>query len=172
MNKLKLEPTAALVMVWALPLYEKGAVCDFVRQLDLSSGAELFCRCQAACNWYGEVIRNRKHFIHNQIVEHLKADGLIQIVLLAAGKSPLGLELLLQCSSKISAIFEVDITGMAEKETAYQRTAPEVANRLKCITADIASQSLRKSSGKRDVATILLRSLSWRASATTYPRKP
>ena len=128
MNKLKLEPTAALVMVWALPPYETGPVGDFVRQLDLSSGEELFYRCQAACNWYGEVIRNRKHFILNQIVEHLKADGLIQIVLLAAGKSPLGLELLLQCSSKISAIFEVYITGMVEKEALYQRIAPEVGS--------------------------------------------
>ncbi len=142
MDKLKLEPTAALVMTWALPLYQSGPVGDFVRQLDLSSGSDLFRRCHAACDWYGEVILNRKHFIRHQIAEHLEAGGPVQVVLLAAGKSPLGLELLLRCSSQISRVFEVDVVGMAEKEALYQRTSPGVADRLKCVTADIASQSL------------------------------
>ena len=160
MDKLKLEPTAALVMAWALPLYEKGPVGEFVRQLDLSSGADLFCRCQAACDWYGEVILNRKHFIRHQIAEHLRAHERSQVVLLAAGKSPLGLELLLQCSSQISRVFEVDLAGMAEKEALYKRTAPEVADRLRCITADIASESLQeelcRAGYRRDIATIVV----------------
>jgi len=159
MDKLKLEPTAALVMAWALPLYEKGPVGEFVRQLDLSSGADLFCRCQAACDWYGEVILNRKHFIRHQIAEHLRALDWSQVVLLAAGKSPLGLELL-QRSSQISRVFEVDLAGMAEKETLYKRTAPEVADRLRCITADIASESLQEelclAGFRRDIATIVV----------------
>ncbi len=92
MYKLKLEPTAALVMAWALPLYQSGPVGDFVSQLDLSSGADLLCRCQAVCSWYGEVILNRKHFIRHLILKHLKAGSEpVQIILLAAGKSPLGL---------------------------------------------------------------------------------
>jgi len=159
MDKLKLEPTAALVMAWALPLYEKGPVGEFVRQLDLSSGTDLFCRCQAACDWYGEVILNRKHFIRHQIAEHLRAHERSQVVLLAAGKSPLGLELL-QCSSQISRVFEVDLAGMAEKEALYKRTAPEVADRLRCITADIASESLQEelcqAGCRRDIATIVV----------------
>ncbi|MCX6670086.1 MAG: class I SAM-dependent methyltransferase [Methanothrix sp.] len=160
MDKLKLEPTAALVMAWALPLYESGPVGEFVRQLDLSSGADLFCRCQATCDWYGEVILNRKHFIRHQIAEHLRALDWSQVVLLAAGKSPLGLELLLQRSSQISRVFEVDLAGMAEKEALYKRTAPEVADRLRCITADIASESLQeelcRAGFRRDIATIVV----------------
>jgi hypothetical protein len=160
MDKLKLEPTAALVMAWALPLYEKGLIGDFVRQIDLSSGEDLLCRCQAACDWYGEVILNRKHFIRHQIAWHLQADGPVQVVLLAAGKSPLGLELLLQYSSRISAVFEVDVVSMDEKERLYKRTAPEVADRLKCVTADISSQSLqeelRRAGCRGDITTIIV----------------
>jgi O-methyltransferase involved in polyketide biosynthesis len=160
MDKLKLEPTAALVMTWALPLYERGLVGEFVRQLDLSSGSDLFCRCQAACDWYDEVILNRKHFIRHQIVEQLKAGGPVQVVLLAAGKSPLGLELLQQCSYQISRVFEVDLAGMAEKGALYQRIAPEVEDRLKCITSDIASESLheelRQAGHCPDITTIVV----------------
>lgn len=42
MDRLKLEPTAALVMAWALPLYKEGTIGDFVRQLDLSSGQDSY----------------------------------------------------------------------------------------------------------------------------------
>jgi len=174
MDKLKPEPTAALVMAWALPLYESGPVGEFVRQLDLSSGADLLCRCQAACNWYGEVILNRKCFIRHLILEHLKAGGPVQVVLLAAGKSPLGLELLLS-SSGISRVFEVDIAGMAEKEALYKKTAPEVADRLRCITADIASESLQeelcRAGFRRDIATfVVLEGISYYISEDALKR--
>ncbi len=175
MDKLKLEPTAALVMAWALPLYESGPVGDFVRQLDLSSGEYLLCRCQAACDWNGEVILNRKHFIRHLITGHLRALDWSQVVLLAAGKSPLGLELLLQCSSRISRVFEVDLAGMAEKEALYQRTAPEAIDRLRCITADIASESLQeelcRAVFRRDIATfVVLEGISYYISEEALKR--
>jgi len=72
----------------------------------------------------------------------------------------LGLELLLQHPSRISKVFEVDLAGMAEKEALYKRAAPEVADRLKCVTADIASQSLREefrqAGCRRDITTIVV----------------
>ncbi|OPX80940.1 MAG: hypothetical protein A4E50_01317 [Methanosaeta sp. PtaB.Bin087] len=62
---LKLHPTASLVTLWSLPLYAgAGAqVREFLKMLDLSSGEGLLRRCNAICDWYGEVILNRKHFI-------------------------------------------------------------------------------------------------------------
>ena len=41
-NKLKLEPTAALVMKWAMPLYDKGAAIEFVHKMDVSPGISLY----------------------------------------------------------------------------------------------------------------------------------
>ena len=98
LNKLRLHPTAALVILWSLPLYSTGPppVREFLEMLDLSSGEDLVRRCDAICDWYGEVILNRKHFIKS-LVEKLLAESEnrvgkeMQIVILAAGKSPLAL---------------------------------------------------------------------------------
>jgi O-methyltransferase involved in polyketide biosynthesis len=141
---LKLEPTASLVMRWALPLYEEGPVRNFIDQMDLSSGDELLSRCNQVCEWYGEVILNRKHFIKHQIKELLKARlGKSQVVVLGAGKSPLALELILECPSKIYRVFEVDISGMEDKKRLYETTEPRVLGMLRCITADITSSHLK-----------------------------
>lgn len=142
--RLKLGPTAALVMHWALPLYENGPVRHFVDHLDLSSGDELLSRCNQVCVWYGQVILNRKHFIKNLIKEFIEAEpGRSQVVILGSGKSPLALELILECPSKIDHVFEVDISDMDEKRRLYEITNPEVLPRLGCITADIASPDLK-----------------------------
>ncbi len=66
-TRIKLNDTAALVMAWAAPLYAEGMVGAFFNQLDLSRGHNLLTRCEAVCPWYGEVIRNRKHFIRHLI---------------------------------------------------------------------------------------------------------
>ena len=148
-NKLRLHPTAALVILWSLPLYAGGLapVREFVEMLDLSSGEDLVRRCDAICDWYGEVILNRKHFIKS-LVEKLLAESEnrvgkeMQIVILAAGKSPLALELLIEASSRIARIFEVDLAGIEEKMKLYSRLAPDIALKLRCLTADVTSDDL------------------------------
>ncbi len=147
-EKLRLHPTAALVMFWSLPLRARGPVQahKFVEMLDLSSGKDLLRRCDAICDWYGEVILNRKHFIKS-LVEKLLAESeevgkQMQLVILAAGKSPLALELLLENPAKISKIFEVDLAGLEEKKRLYSRIAPDHTEKLRCLTADIASEDL------------------------------
>jgi O-methyltransferase involved in polyketide biosynthesis len=147
-KKLRLHPTAALVILWSLPLYARGPspVRKFVKMLDLSSGKDLLRRCDAICDWYGEVILNRKHFI-KLLVEKLLAESKegeeeMQIVILAAGKSPLALELLIENPAKIATIFEVDLAGIEEKMRLYSKLAPESSEKLRCVTADIASEDL------------------------------
>ncbi len=89
-NKLKLETTAALVMKWALPLYQKSPAIEFVNRLDLSSGTELYEKCRSVCDWYDEVILNRKSFIKHLIEQRLTGDERkYQLIILAAGKSPM-----------------------------------------------------------------------------------
>jgi len=65
---LRVAPTAALVMRWALPFYEKSPALRFAEQLDLSGGEQLYSGCSAICPWYGEVIQNRKYFM-KKIIE-------------------------------------------------------------------------------------------------------
>ncbi len=145
LKKLRLHPTAALVMLWSLPLFAGGPVPvrQFVEMLDISSGKDLLRKCDAICDWYREVILNRKHFI-KLLVESLLAesDDEVQIVILAAGKSPLALELILENPAKIAKILEVDLAGTEEKKRLYSRLTPDSAEKLRCLTANIASDDL------------------------------
>lgn len=150
-KKLRLQPTGALVILWSLPLYARGppSVRKFVEMLDLSSGEDLFRRCNAICSWYDEVILNRKHFIKSLVESLLDEFGEgkgAQIVILAAGKSPLALELLVESSSRIAQIFEVDLAGIEEKKQLYSGLAPDIAPnialKLRCLTADVTSDEL------------------------------
>lgn len=172
-EKLSLQPTASLVILWSLPLYAKSSapVRRFVEMLDLSSGEELLRRCDEICDWYGEVILNRKYFLKYLVVSLLAesegveeeeekewraeweerreemagekaAEGKVQIVILAAGKSPLALELLIENPARISKIFEVDLAGIEEKRRLYSMVAPDLVERLRCLTVDVASEDL------------------------------
>ncbi len=149
LNKLRLHPTAALVILWSLPLYARGPppAREFVEMLDLSSGKDLFRRCDAICDWYGEVILNRKHFIKCLIEKLLDESGEVegeemQIVILAAGKSPLSLELLIENPARIAKIFEMDLAGIEEKMKLYSRLAPDIARKLRCLTEDVTTDDL------------------------------
>jgi len=167
-ERLRLEPTASLVILWSLSLYAKSSapVRRFVGMLDLSAGEELLRRCDEICDWYGDVILNRKHFI-KYLIERLlaesegveeeekgkeeergekagekAAEGMVQIVILAAGKSPLALELLIENPARIAKIFEVDLAGIEEKRRLYSKVAPDLVERLRCLTLDVASEDL------------------------------
>jgi O-methyltransferase involved in polyketide biosynthesis len=162
-HKLKLEPTAALVMKWAMKLYTNNEiVLQFMNQLDLSSGEDLFAKCDAICNWYEEVILNRKHCIKQLIERQLVATECeYQLVFLAAGKSPLAIEVLMKNYSKVHLIFEIDISGMDEKKKLYDEVCPNFSNKLKCITADISTNIVTmldklEIGYRNDISTIIL----------------
>ena len=65
MDKIKLEPAAALNMLWGKRAFEGEILDKFISHLDLSSGNELYEKCNSICEWYDEVILNRKYFIEN-----------------------------------------------------------------------------------------------------------
>ncbi len=142
-DKLRLEPTAALVMQWALKLYTEDTVLQYVNQLDLSSGEALLKECNSVCDWYEEVILNRKSFIKHLIEQELSAAKQeFQLIFLAAGKSPLPVELLYKNPHKIHRIFEVDLSGMEDKKRLYLNVCPELTDKLRCVTADITSPDI------------------------------
>ena len=138
--KMRLDHTAALVTSWAAPLYEHGPTAAFVGQLDLSKGHELLARCHDVCPWYGEVIRDRKHFLRHLIERELATRAeRFQVVIPAAGVSPLALELLLSQPDRVTRVIEVDIAGTVEKHRLYSAVAPHLADRIACVAADITT---------------------------------
>ncbi len=152
MDKLRLEPTAALVMQWTLRLYTEKAILRFLNRLDLSSGKTLYDKCHSVCNWYDEIILNRKSFIKHLIEQKLcTAEQEYQLVFLASGKSPLPIEILLRYSSKVYRIFEVDVSGMEEKKKLYLELFPESLEKLKCVNGDITSPNILDILGRTEM---------------------
>jgi O-methyltransferase involved in polyketide biosynthesis len=138
---MRLDATASLVMLWSLPLYDGSAVRAFVDRLDLTAGRDLYALCNDICPWYGEVILNRKYCIRHWLVRRLiSARELQQVVILAAGKSPLALEALQGAPGRIERIIEVDIADMEEKAALYSEIAPDAP--IRCLTADISGDTL------------------------------
>lgn len=163
MEKLRLEPTAALVMKWACKLYNEGPARKYVNHLDLSSGDKLLKECNSVCNWYEEVILNRKSFIKHLIEQELRNfEGKFQLIFLAAGKSPLPLEITFENPGRIHRVFEVDTSGMEDKMRLYLHLFPELAARTQCITADITSPDIievlgrQKGGYRQDIRSIVI----------------
>jgi hypothetical protein len=137
-NHTRLEPTAALVMLWSKELYRTGSAARFYARLNLSEGRQMLDACDHACPWYHEVTLNRKWFIRHLAREFIRGTGgPCQLVLPAAGKSPLALELLDDCGDGIASVIEIDIKGMDGKARLYRETVPEYADRIECVTADL-----------------------------------
>lgn len=159
---LKLSDTASLVMSWSMPLYKKGLERSYIDCLDLSAGDALLMNCNEICPWYDEVILNRKHFIRRLVENVLQSSHkrLWQIVIPAAGVSPLSLELLTGNATYVTRIFEIDLSKMEEKNALYRSLAPELHVKVRHITGDITAPTfikVLKSAGYRsELPTIVL----------------
>ena len=159
---LKLSDTAALVMSWSMPLYKQGLARSYIDCLDLSAGNALLTRCNAICSWYDEVILDRKHFMRCLVEKVLRSSNQEpwQIVIPAAGVSPLSLELLIGNASCIARIFEIDLSDMEEKNAVYRSIAPALHVKVRHITEDITApnfaQVLKSAGHRSELPTIVL----------------
>lgn len=114
-------------MVWARALYSKGIAHRYLQMLDLSSADKLIPECDEICDWYGEVILNRKYTIRHCAEQQLKSAHVPhRVIILASGKTPLGLELLAHYNSKIEQVIEIDTCGLNDKKEMFQRIAPKL----------------------------------------------
>jgi len=160
----RLEPTAAVVMVWARGLYSKGLANRYLKMLDLSSAKGMIRECDKICDWYGEVILNRKYLIRHLAEQKLKAaKEPHQVIILASGKTPLALELLSRCGSKLKRVIEVDTCGLQAKKRIFRRIAPEICKKIRFISADVTSKKVADAFNARaDMpAVIIIEGLSY-----------
>jgi hypothetical protein len=141
MNKLKLTPVSALMVQWAKETGKNQLLNKFMEHLDFSAGDELIDEARNICDWYDEVILNKKYFIYNYINDELNnSDKEFLLIFPAAGSYPHALELIDTHCHKINRIIEIDKTGMEEKQELYDRFFPQCSERIKCISADISSK--------------------------------
>jgi len=158
----RLEPTAALVMEWAKPLYQDGPAAGFYQCLDLSGGQGLLEQCRQVCPWYGEIILNRKFCITERIIAAaLSVQEPCTVIIPAAGKSPMSLVLLDRCGDSIDNIREIDLHSMEEKQRIYKKAASGPARKIHCITGDITAPDFSLVPHDRKPLIVVLEGISY-----------
>jgi O-methyltransferase involved in polyketide biosynthesis len=143
MKQIKLESTASLMMQWSKDAFSGEVIKNFVNHLDLTSGQSLMEECNSICDWYNQVVLKGKLFVSNYLdtlLEKSKDEHLI--VIPGAGKSPLSLDILSRHPNKVHKIIEIDMSGMDEKMDLYRKFFPAASEKIKCITADVTSESI------------------------------
>lgn len=134
---MKISSTSALVLLWSdLALYEGAAARDFVANLDFSSADPIMSRIdEEARIMHTHAVSCRKRFMWKEATAFLQAcseNGTVgQVVILAAGVSPLSLDLSERFPG--SRLWDIDLYQMEEKSKGL--TMP--LENLRFITADI-----------------------------------
>ena len=140
MNKIKLDPKSALFLEWGSKFYQSKDLGKYLNHLDLSAADEIKSEFNSICNFFDEAFINKEFLIENFIQKKLyETEKEHLLIVLAAGKSPLSLDLVQKYSEKINKVIEIDISGMDEKKEIYYVHYPECADKIKCITADFTS---------------------------------
>lgn len=138
-NLVSLSPTSALVLLWSgVEVYRAPIVREYWKRLDLSAGRALFNRCNEVWPDYDKIIRNRKWLLGLWSDDILKSGEIAQTVILAAGLSPLGLDLAVRFPG--FRVFDVDMNQMAEKAQLVAGIQNAPAN-LHFVTADITDRA-------------------------------
>jgi len=171
--KYRLEPTAAMVMLWSLDLYKKGLPKRYLATLDLRSAKKITEDCHKVCPWYGEIILNRKHLIKHLTQKRLRsARKPHRVIVLGSGKSPLSLELLADRAVAPDRVIEVDTRGLDVKQRTFQEIAPALCGKIDFVTADVTSKQAERAyrDGKRTPSIIIIEGLSYFISVRKLER--
>lgn len=110
----KLSATSATVLLLAnKDCYRSAAAIDYLQLLDLHEGQGMHDECLALCDFYGEIINNRKFAIAAFVRQCLENTTQTQVIIAGAGLDPLGVEIAQNFPN--AKIFELDQENMASK---------------------------------------------------------
>lgn len=135
-HKLKVAPTAALVLLHAQSLYESGASKAYLSQVDFGEAKLLSEQIEAVLRDFGTLVRYRKRFVRYLLNQYLSKEDPVQICILGSGLDPLSMYLLEHYNDSITRIFEIDNAHLSLKEQLYRRLLPDM-RKLQFIQADI-----------------------------------
>ena len=155
-QKLKVAPTAAIVLHCARSLFESGPAKTFADKIDVSGALPVIARMETFWPTFADTILYRKKFVRHLLREYLSDGNPVQVCLLGAGLDPLSLWLLEQFPGQISGIFEVDQEHVDLKKQLYP-----ASDRIHFIQADITDtlhlpDRLRGAGYHPDVPTIVI----------------
>ncbi|MBO9152453.1 class I SAM-dependent methyltransferase [Chitinophaga sp. GCM10012297] len=136
LEKLKVAPTAAIVMLQARPLYTSGLAARYYTMLDLDGVQEVSAEIGKVFRHFTDIVLYRKKFIRYLLEQYLDNDLPVQVCILGAGLDPLSLWLMENRRDAVSGIFEVDDAHIPLKSALYNKILPEPSI-IHFIQADI-----------------------------------
>ena len=158
-RKLALSSTSAMVLLWAEPeLYTSPFAQRYWKKLDLSAGLEMDRRIRMICSFNDHVIKNRKWIIRRWSNQILDQGDIKQVVIIAAGLSPQGLEIAENYPDV--SVYELDLSNMPEKADLVNGIGGAPKN-IHFITSDLTDikaccKALMVQGWKPDSPTLLV----------------
>ena len=132
--------TSALVLNWSdSKIWQSPLTAEYMRDLNLGEGQSLLERFSAEENlMHTQTVSCRKFFVRKTVcdfLERLQREGRSgQVVILAAGLAPMSVEIASLFPS--SAVFDVDLHNMREKQELLGGRVPNIAF-CECDITDI-----------------------------------
>lgn len=124
LEKLKVAPTAAIVMLQARPLYTSGLTARYYALLDLGDVQQISAEIGQVYRHFTDIVLYRKRFIRFLLEQYLDDALPVQVCILGAGLDPLSLWLMENHRDAVSGVFEVDNAHLPFKASLYHRLLP------------------------------------------------
>ena len=159
MYAVKLSDTSAFVTLLAgRDVHTSPHTLRYLDMLDLSPGEGLIRKCLNVWPHLDQLVKNRKRCILDETLECLRG-GIVQVVILGSGIDTLSLEV--TSRAKGVTVYEIDTDNMDAKRRLLDEAAPDVADRIRCVTADLGrpSEAAARAAGagwRADVPSVLV----------------
>ena len=135
----KLSDTSAFVTLLAgRNVHTSPHALRYLDMLDLSPGEDLIRKCLNVWPHLDQLVKNRKRCILDETLECLRG-GMRQVVILGSGIDTLSLEVASRAEGV--TIYEMDTDNMDAKRRLLDEAAPDMAGRIRCVTADLGRPS-------------------------------
>ena len=154
-----LSDTSAFVTLLAgREVHTSPASLRYLDMLDLSPGEDLLRRCYEVWPHLDQLVKNRKKCVLEETLECISA-GARQVVILGSGIDTLSLEIVSRVSDV--AVYELDTDNLDAKQSLLNEAAPEDADRVACVTADLgrAAEAVTKTVAagwRSDIPSVLV----------------
>lgn len=159
MYAVKLSDTSAFVTLLAgREVHTSPHTLRYLDMMDLSPGEDLIRKCLSVWPHLDQLVKNRKRCILDETLDCLSG-GIEQVVILGSGIDTLSLEVVSRMEGV--AVYELDTDNMDAKRRLLDEAAPDVAGRIRCVTADLGRPSeavarAAKAGWRADVPSVLV----------------
>lgn len=146
-EKVTLEPTAAMALLLAQGIYKDNAhIAQYLQKIDLSSGMLLAERMKATVMHISELLENRKYFYHDYIFNHIRSSPSRlhneQVIILGVGYDPISIHLLDEEGDHIESIIEIDMSNFDAKKTLFNEINVPNIEKIKFVQANVMANNL------------------------------